>query len=271
MFPGLSVVSLALALALASPAMADTVSIGVFQDATIYQDTVNNANGTGMGLFAGVTGNGSPRRALLSFDIAGNVPAGSTITSVELTTALGRTPPGGPTTSTIGLNLVTSSWGEGPAGAGTMDIAGTGQGFPAAAGDVTWTARAYPGTLWTTPGSDHVATPSATVVVGNVLNVVSTWGSTSLMVSDVQGWLNTPSTNYGWLLKNLDEVTTQNVRVMYSKEWSDPALRPQLLVTYLAPVPVPAAVWLFGSGIVGLAGMARRNARAASSGLRSHS
>jgi hypothetical protein len=30
----------------------------------------------------------------------------------------------------------------------------------------------------------------------------------------------------------------------------------------LAPVPVPAAIWLFGSGLLGLIGVARRKARA---------
>ena len=29
----------------------------------------------------------------------------------------------------------------------------------------------------------------------------------------------------------------------------------------LTPVPVPAAAWLFGSGLLGLAGLARRNRR----------
>jgi len=33
---------------------------------------------------------------------------------------------------------------------------------------------------------------------------------------------------------------------------------PQFIIT-AAPVPVPAAMWLFGSGVVGLAGIARRN------------
>ena len=27
-----------------------------------------------------------------------------------------------------------------------------------------------------------------------------TWGSTAQMISDVQGWKNNPSVNYGWLL-----------------------------------------------------------------------
>jgi hypothetical protein len=33
-------------------------------------------------------------------------------------------------------------------------------------------------------------------------------------------------------------------------------------VLVLTPVPVPAAVWLFGSGLAGLAGLARRRMKA---------
>lgn len=37
-----------------------------------------------------------------------------------------------------------------------------------------------------------------------------------------------------------------------------PVANPELLPPPLAPVPVPAAVWLFGSGLLGLVGIARR-------------
>ena len=48
--------------------------------------------------------------------------------------------------------------------------------------------------------------------------------------------------------------------------WQDGNLQPipAVDVTYvgatLNPVPVPAAVWLFGSGLIGLVGVARRKA-----------
>jgi hypothetical protein len=42
----------------------------------------------------------------------------------------------------------------------------------------------------------------------------------------------------------------------YSKEYSDTALRPKLEITTTA-VPIPAAIWLFGSGLLGLIGIRR--------------
>jgi hypothetical protein len=42
----------------------------------------------------------------------------------------------------------------------------------------------------------------------------------------------------------------------YSKEYSDTALRPYLAITTTA-VPIPAAIWLFGSGLLGLIGIRR--------------
>jgi len=95
------------------------------------------------------------------------------------------------------------SWGEGTTGAGGS-IGGTGQGSTANPGDATWNARMFPGTLWTTPGGDHDAIASATLSVTSVINNPYTWLSTPGLVSDVQGWLDTPATNFGWEVINLD-------------------------------------------------------------------
>jgi hypothetical protein len=43
----------------------------------------------------------------------------------------------------------------------------------------------------------------------------------------------------------------------YSKDYSDSAVRPYLEIT-TTPVPIPGAVWLLGSGLVGLAALRRR-------------
>jgi len=152
-----------------APLAADAVTIGASKDATIFENNVNNSNGAGPGIFAGTNGMDSPRRGLIDFDIAGNVPAGATITNVQLTLYLGQVAGGGSGAETIGLFELEADWGEGTTGSGAM-IGGTGQGFPANPGDATWNARFFPGTLWTTPGSDHEATASVTTMVGSTIN-----------------------------------------------------------------------------------------------------
>src|SRR5262249_10149697 len=148
-------------------------------------------------------GMNSPRRGLLDFDIAGNVPAGATITGVQLTLFLGQVAGSGgggggdSTPRTIELHLLTANWGEGITGLGST-IAGSGMGFPANNGDATWNARMFPGTLWASPGGDFAASASGSTIVDTVVNNGYVWLSTPALVSNVQGWLNNPASNFGW-------------------------------------------------------------------------
>src|SRR5262249_14033738 len=75
---------------LALPAFAETVSIGSWHDATIFQNNVDNSNGGGVGIFSGGNSNLSARRGLISFNIASAVPTGATITDVAMTLVLGQ-------------------------------------------------------------------------------------------------------------------------------------------------------------------------------------
>ena len=90
----------AAALALSGmPAFGAQVTINPINDNTIYQGTdptqadpnfEDNTCGAGTNLFSGETNDGLLRRALLRFDIAGAIPAGSTINSVTLTVTVNR-------------------------------------------------------------------------------------------------------------------------------------------------------------------------------------
>src|SRR5215813_4053745 len=265
---------LCLTLALSSPVSAETITLIPSHDATIYgnginqgvpntdgQDLVDRSNGAGPGIFAGGNGAQAPHRALIEFDVAGQVPAGAVITSVDLTMYIGIVAGSGGAPGlgdqiprTMDLHRLTADWGEGITGANATTIGGTGQGFPANPGDATWNARLFGSAPWTTPGGDFVSTISGSLKVGSVFGSPQIWSSTTGLVSDVQGWLDNPLSNFGWILINEDENGRQTHRAFYSREWSDPSLRPQLMISYVAPVPVPAAAWLFVSGLAAMVG-----------------
>jgi hypothetical protein len=85
------VITILVGLAAASPALAETAALAPMMDATLYEDAEGDlANGSGSYLFVGRTNQPLARRALLAFDIAGAIPAGSTVTSVELQIEVSR-------------------------------------------------------------------------------------------------------------------------------------------------------------------------------------
>jgi hypothetical protein len=257
-----------LAFCSAATVHATVVTLGTSQDTSIFANNVNNSDGGGPGLFAGDNGTGSPRRALLEFNLS-SIPAGSIITNVQLTLTLGQV--GGATTATIGLFDVTQSWGEGTAESGASGIGGTGQGAMASTGDATWDAAFYSSTsptLWTSPGGDHAATASASLFLGtNTLSTAFTWGSTAQMVADVQGWVNNSSTNDGWELINADESDPNTLYGFYSREWDNAHFGgsstqvPALQVTY-TPAPEPSSSLLAAPAALALLSTRARRRRA---------
>ena len=202
-----------------------TITLGASMDNTLYEDTTGSlSNGKGQYLFTGRTNQlaGSIRRGLLAFDIAGAIPAGSTITNVVLTLVVSKTSNGA---APVSLSHVNASWGEGA----SVAVANEGNGTAAATGDATWLHRFFNTTFWSNRGGDFSTTPSATQTVGFIGSY--TWGSTVQMVSDVQGWLNNPATNFGWVLLG-DETTAPTSKQIGSRDNTTPALRPALTVTF---------------------------------------
>ena len=147
------------------------------------------SNGAGS-IFVGRTNAGLLQRGLLTFDIAWIVPAGATIQSVTLSMYAAKTSVGN---STIELHQVLADWGE----AGSLATGGS--GTQAMTGDATWMYRFYadPAQTWNSAGGDMAAAVSSAQAVGSA-GASYTWSSTTQMVADVQGWLNNPSTNFGW-------------------------------------------------------------------------
>ena len=233
-------------------ASAAQISINPFKDNTLYESSTGAlSNGAGDYLFAGdtVQGDDSLRRAVLAFDVAGNVPAGSTIDAARLTLYMSRTISGA---KTVSLHKLTSDWGE-----GASDAAGQeGAGGTALTGDATWIHTFYSASTWTAAGGDYNAAATASLTVTNVAPY--TWVSSSSMVADVQGWLDSAASNYGWIVIG-DEATAGSAKRFDSRENPTAANQPVLTIDY-TPIPEPATIGLLLTGLGGVL-IARRRRR----------
>jgi hypothetical protein len=240
-------------------------TIPASRDTTIFQNPPHNSAGGAVGIFAGTNGAGSPRRGIIAFDVAAQVPAGAIITGVELrmylataANALGEP---------LGLHRLSADWGEGTAGSTSTSVSGSGGGFAAGIGDATWNARFHSPTSptpWSAPGAtgDYATLASTITIVSNAVDAPFTWHSSLDMVNDLRSWRDNPMTNFGWALINANEGRSASARAFYSRSAMlnssggplDPAWRPTLTVTYI--VPEPATLFLLV--IVAAAAMIQR-------------
>lgn len=231
---------------------ADTITVTANRDTTLYRDFPTNSNGGGQALFVGdngAMGGGAPRRGLIGFDIAATIPAGAIITDVQFSLFLDRAAEGDTRARSIELHRLVTNWGEGTSGRGTLGSSGKGFSTPANGTAATWTHPFYNTTPWAKAGGDFVTAASGSAMVGTVRqNYV--WTSTSDMVSDVQGWLDNPSGNFGWILLG-DESAAATARRFDTHEANNATLRPTLRITFSAsPVPAPATLLLAALGAV---------------------
>ena len=214
-------------------ANAQLANINPIKDNTLYQyDPIEGdvSNALGQHFFAGETGMGELRRGVLAFDIAGSVPAGSTILGVTLSLNMSRTPSGTP--RTVELHRLSADWGEGTSVAPGEE----GEGAPATTNDATWRHRFFDTIFWTTEGGDFSATVSASQSVGAV--GVYTWSS-SQMRADVQSWLDDPSGNFGWLVLGDESVIGTAKRFDTRESASPPVLTIQFRPAGPRPTPTP--------------------------------
>jgi len=220
-------------------ANAGVVVLGSVRDNTLYEDAAGSkSNGAGNRFFSGQKQSGIRDRGLILFDIAGNIPAGAQIVSATL--QLNMTNSNAPA-ATVDLHRVLADWGE-----GTSDGAGT--GASSTTGDATWIHTFFNTSFWTNAGGDFVATSSATQSVDTP--GFYTWGSTSGMVADVQAWLDSPATNFGWIVVGT-EFAGFTDKAYATREHATASFRPQLTVEFaLNPIP-SSSTW----GLLGLAGL----------------
>jgi hypothetical protein len=221
-------------LLLPSATSADTITLVSSRDTTLFQEAPSNSDGAGRSMFVG-DAQGPTRRALIGFDIAGNIPAGSIVTSVQLGLVLEGKAQNESMMRPIELRRLLADWAEGTTGQGTGGL-GTGRGFPTPANGTTatWSHRFYNTVPWTAAGGDFAETASGITMVGLIPNMPTVWDSTPAMVNDVQSWLDSPATNFGWLLLG-DEFTAHAARRFFTREAANMAFRPTLVVAFTPP------------------------------------
>jgi hypothetical protein len=200
---------------------AATVTLNPVADAFIRQFDPDRTLGIDYGsepsMVAGALGSRAQfeiRRALLQFDLSA-IPAGAVVNSATLRVTVVMVPLT-PVSSTFDVKRVLQSWTE---------------------GGVSWNSRAGTGTPWQVPGAtgsaDSISTPSSFVAVGSANFTDYTFPSMAGLVGDVQGWVNNPSSNFGWLLKSEDEVSPETARHFGTRE--NPTHPPVLTVNYSLP------------------------------------
>ena len=217
---------------LAGQALSDTVTLTASRDATLYEDAEGDrANGSGQYLFVGRTGQPQTRRALIAFAIDASIPGDATITMATLALNLSKTPASARTAT---LHRVLADWGEGSSNAASQE----GDGTTAATGDATWLHTFYNTQTWTSAGGDFEAGSSASRSISGAGPY--TWSSAG-MVTDVQAWLDDPSTNFGWMIRG-DESGSKTAKRFDSREHPTAANRPTLTIEFELPVANQAPV-----------------------------
>ncbi len=208
-------------------ALADVAVFVTERDTTIYFPTPEpTSNGAGEFMFTGHTLRSvGERRALVRFELTGNLPPRAVVQHVSLNLHCSRT---NAAPDFVFLHRVTSDWGEGA----SIAVPPGGQGTTAQPGDATWEQAFFPSASWVTPGGDFEPSPSAASIVPGVGLV--NWTSTPQLVADVQFWADHPNSNFGWIL--ISPVPFENnARRFDTRENANPANRPLLVVEYTVP------------------------------------
>jgi hypothetical protein len=202
------------------------------------------ACGTIQNIACGGTNNPYPcrNRALLRFDVAGRIPAGSRIRSVTFLVWMTVQPPNDETdpNAWFDFHRVLLPWNE---GAGTSLTPGASVGRAAQAGEVCWDYRSFPGVPWAIPGgaagADYDAAVSGSTFITEIPSdsPFLTSAVSNRLVQDFQFWLDHPEQNHGWLMKGQNESNRWTAKRFMTPE-SNIDDYPRVEVTYTPPIVI---------------------------------
>ena len=203
-----------------------TVQLPAAHDNTIYNVPAGDlSNGSGNYIVTGGASDvASVHRGLVSFDVEGaGIPDGSTILDVVLSMNLSQSVGGA---ASVSMHRLLKAWGESASTGPDNEF----EGGPAFPFDATWLFSKFDGTVWSSPGGDF-STTSASVATD--APGLYEWTGAGL-ISDVQQWVDSPGTEFGWLVKGLE--TPGNIKAFASRTFADSVLNPRLEITYETPV-----------------------------------
>jgi len=186
-------------------------------DVILANDAEPNANTGGMDHVELFWGEGDERRrSLLRWSLSA-LPQGITIETARV--ELYRYDGNAENAMAVSLHRVARAWTE-----------GTGDGFwpdPSYLPDgATWTL-AGPGTSWTAPGGDFETTAVSNIALAPGME--NGWIALDATAA-VRAWVENGAPNYGVLLR--PESGDYTYHYFYSREHTEPDLRPRLVVTY---------------------------------------
>jgi hypothetical protein len=204
-------------------AQTDTIEIIPSRDNTLYESTAGDlSNGQGEYLFIGRTNQPFIRRALLHFDVAGELPENARVLSAELRVNVSMAV-GGPQPATV--HEVLRSWGEGESRASGPE----GEGGTATSGDATWLHAYYPDQNWQVAGGDYAGTILTETTID--LQGSYTFESTQAFVLLIQEWQTSPETNFGIMIRG-NESQQRVAKRLDSRHRQVEDNRPRLVIEY---------------------------------------
>lgn len=213
-----------------SSAKGVSVSIIPSADTTLIGIAPTNNNGAQPWVLCGRIQINYVNRGLFKFDLTW-LPTNAVIRSAAVTLEVIKVPDEPPENSTFGLHRMLRPWGEGDNVAGMFP----GQGSPANAGEATYLCAFFPTNYWSAPGAAEGLDFSSVESSFQMIAGLGTYQFefTPELADDVQGWVNNPDSNFGWLLKCNREETIFTARRFASRE--NLGAPPQLEIDYVVP------------------------------------